>query len=435
MKRYAYNELLAWKLRSDRKPLIIRGARQVGKTWLMEHFAQNEYSDYIYINFEKDKQLKNLFVEDYDVNRILSILQIHSKIKPKPNETLIIFDEIQSVDGGLTSLKYFYEDAPQYHIMAAGSLLGIAIHKNISFPVGKVNFIDVYPLSFFEFLEATGNEDYQEAIINKQWSVISSLKSKYLELLKYYYFIGGMPAAVQSYIDQRDFVKVRTVQNEILDTYENDFSKHAPIEIVPRIRMLWDSIPIQLSKENKKFTYSHIKQGARAKDFELALEWLIDCGLVHKLNRVSKPGIPLKSYVDLSAFKLFFNDTGLLLAKVNTDIDVIIDNVKIFEEFKGALTEQYVFQQLIQNKNITLCYWSSEKSDGEIDMLLQFSKYIVPVEIKASENLQAKSLRAFYNKYGFFSVKTSMSDFRKEEWLVNIPLYAISEIKEIYTKI
>jgi predicted AAA+ superfamily ATPase len=425
MRRIAYQELLAWKNNDNRKPLIIRGARQVGKTWLMKEFAK-EYKNLIYINFEDSTILQQLFVKDFNIDRILMSFQIESGIKAEPGNTLIILDEIQEAKRGLTSLKYFQENAPEYHIIAAGSYLGISMQENTSFPVGKVNFLDLYPMSFYEFLIANGEENLYNVLQQKQWDVITQFKSKYIELLKLYYYIGGMPEVVNDYISNKDFNSTRIIQNQLLIAYEQDFAKHAPRNTIPRIRLVWNSLPTQLSKENRKFVFGLIKKGARAKDFEMAIEWLKDSGLVYQINRISKPGLPLASYKDPSAYKLFMLDIGLLGAMAKLEAKVLTNGSQIFEEFKGALTENYVLQQLINNKQLDIYYWSAEKSSGEIDFIIQHKSNIFPLEVKSEENLKAKSLRAFKDKYQIpLSYRTSMANYRKEEWLENIPLFAI----------
>jgi len=345
---------------------------------------------------------------------------------------LIIFDEIQEAEGAITSLKYFCENAPEYQIIAAGSMLGVVLHKQTSFPVGKIEFLDLYPLNFAEFLLALEQQSLLDLLKSQDWTLIKSFKEKYIHLLRQYYYIGGMPEAVLSYKTQNDFNEVRAIQKRILSAYEQDFSKHAPGEIVPRIRMLWNSIPAQLAKENKKFIYGAVKPGSRAKDYELALSWLTDCGLAYKVCRVSKPGIPLKAYEDIGAFKLFIVDVGLLGAMGDIDVRTLIEGNVIFEEFKGALTEQYVLQQLVTISDLAIYYWSAEKSLAEIDFLVQYSGKVIPIEVKAEENLQAKSLKSFCQKYApSLAIRTSMSDFREEEWLTNLPLYAINEITEL----
>jgi len=302
------------------------------------------------------------------------------------------------------------------------------LHHETSFPVGKVEFLDLYPINFIEFLNAMEQNALTELLISKNWEQIKIFRHKYIEMLKHYYYIGGMPEVVNSFKKNRDFQKVRDIQKRILEAYEQDFSKHAPNDIVPRIRMLWNSIPTQLAKENRKFIYGLIKEGARAKEFEIAMTWLIDCGLIHKVNRITKPAIPLNAYIDFSAFKLFFVDVGLLNAMGNVDVKTLIEGNSIFEEFKGAITEQFVLQQLIADK-IKVYYWSSEKSKAEIDFIIQYKNFVVPIEVKAEENLQSKSLKVFCEKYKpQFAIRTSMSDFRKENWLTNISLYAINNV-------
>ncbi len=436
MKRAQFSYLKQWKQSKNRKPLLIRGARQVGKTWLMKTFGSKEYEQCVYVNFENNSRLKTVFESDFNIQRILLAIQIETGITVEAHNTLLLFDEIQEAPRGLTALKYFYENAPEYHIIAAGSLLGVALSKHTSFPVGKVDFLNLYPLSFSEFLEALGQSRLAYLLHTADWEMVRTFKASYIELLKQYYYIGGMPEAVQSFANSRDFAAVRDIQKRILLAYEQDFSKHAPNEIVPRIRMLWNSMPAQLAKENKKFIYGIIKRGARAKDYELALAWLMDCGLLHKVNRATKPALPLKAYEDFNAFKLFLVDVGLLAAMGNLDVKVLLEGVGIFEEFKGALNEQYVLQQLlITMSNGDIYYWSADNARAEIDFLVQLGTKIVPLEVKAEENLQAKSLRTFYQKYSpKVSLRTSMSDFRNEDWLINLPLYAISELPSLLSE-
>ena len=432
MKRLAIDKLKAWKKKTNRKPLLLRGARQVGKTWLMKEFGKIEYNQTVYVNFESSKALRTLFKDDFDISRIIRALQIETGIQIDAANTLILLDEIQEAEGGITALKYFHENAPQYHIIAAGSLLGVALQRNTSFPVGKVDFLDLYPLNFVEFLMAAGQESLIGLLKQKDWKLLKTFRAKYIELLRQYYFVGGMPEAVNSFFIKNNFQEVREIQKSILSSFELDFSKHAPPEIVPRIRMLWNSISSQLAKENKKFIYRAIRQGARAKDYELALAWLIDCGLVIKVSRVTKPGIPLKSYEDLGAFKLFIVDAGLLAATGDIDATTLLDGSTIFNEFKGALTEQYVLQQLKAETNMPVYYWSAERAASEIDFLIQTGSHVVPIEVKAEENLQAKSLKVFYQKFNpVKSVRTSMSDFRDDGWLLNIPLFAIGNLPEL----
>lgn len=423
MKRESIKQLYSWKENPDRKPLIIRGARQVGKTWLMKEFAAEAYPQYVYVNFEDNEIVKNIFQKDFDIERILLALQLATNVTIT-TDTLILFDEIQEAPKGITSLKYFQEKAPQYHIIAAGSLLGISMHQDASFPVGKVEFMDLYPLSFLEFLNAIGEQNFTKLLLQKDWEMISLFHSKLQEYLRQYFYIGGMPEVVSSFITHKDFSKVRQLQKNILDSYDRDFSKHAPIYEVPRIRMVWKSIPSQLSKENKKFIYGLLKEGARAKEFELAIEWLKDAGLIYKVNRTKKGELPLTAYEDFSAFKLFVVDTGLLCAMSNLPTQVLLEGNTLFTDYKGALTEQYVLQQLKCIKDLSIYYWSAENSRGEIDFLLQYETHIIPVEVKAEENLQSKSLRAFIDRYSeLHGIRFSMSGYRKQDWITNYPLY------------
>jgi predicted AAA+ superfamily ATPase len=370
MYRTSLEYLYKWKEKDNRKPLIIRGARQVGKTWLMKEFANKAYKSHAYINFDNNIQIKQLFLQDLNVDRLIMGLELYTGKKIVPSETLIIFDEVQEVPNALTSLKYFNEDAPSYHIVCAGSLLGIALHPGTSFPVGKVEFMDLYPLSFSEFMLAMGKEQYAELLESKDYEMITTFKQEYINLLKQYFFVGGMPEVVAHYVDNKDFQGVREIQRRILDAYEQDFSKHAPNEIVPRIRMLWNSIPAQLAKENKKFIYGLIKEGARAKEYETALLWLTDCGLIHQVNRVNAPNIPLKAYEDLKAFKLFTLDVGLLSCMVGLHQSALLSGNDLFREFKGALTEQYVLQQLKTLDNLNVYYWTNDRNRAEIDFLI-----------------------------------------------------------------
>lgn len=430
MNRYAMQRLIEWKNDPCRLPMIIRGARQVGKTWLMRELGRTAFESCAYINFDRNERMEQLFSGDFDVDRILRGLAIESGTVIEPEKTLIILDEIQEVPAALQSLKYFCEDdRHSYYIVAAGSLLGIAMHGDTSFPVGKVDSMDLYPLSFTEFLDATGNGPLLDLLRQRDFVMISAFREKYIDLLKTYYFVGGMPAAVNAYIPKQNISAARRVQRRLLLDYERDFSKHAPTAVVPRIRMVWDGIPSQLAKENKKFIYSVLREGARAKDFELAIQWLVDCGLCHKVGRVTKGGIPLKAYRDIPAFKLYLVDVGLLAAMADLDAKTLLKGASIFTEFKGALTEQYVCQQIAAELETEAFYWSAENSSGEVDFVLQHSGNVIPLEVKAEENLRAKSLKFFVANNGLpFGVRTSMSDFRKQEKLVNLPLYAVSQL-------
>ena len=429
MYRIAMEQLYKWKENKNKKPLIIRGARQVGKTWLMKEYGSKAYSDSVYITCDDNQRIRELFSGDMNVERIVIGLELYAGKKIDPINTLIIFDEIQEVPKALTALKYFNENAPQYQIICAGSMLGIALHHGTSFPVGKVEFLDLYPLSFTEFMMAMKKEQFAEILDKGDFGMVTTFKQDYIDLLKHYYYTGGMPEVVLRFSENKDFNEAREIQQRILDTYEQDFSKHAPNEIVPRIRMLWNSIPSQLAKENKKFIYGLIKEGARAKEYELAMLWLADCGLVHKVYRASAPNLPLKAYEDLKAFKLFLVDVGLLSCMVRLRQDILLDGSELFTEFKGALTEQYVLQQLKTLKNIHTYYWTNNRGDAEVDFIIDNGSEVIPLEVKAETNLQAKSLKVYRDKFNpKVSIRSSMADYKKEDWLVNLPLYAINTI-------
>ena len=429
MYRIAIEKLYKWKNSKRRKPLIIEGARQVGKTWLMKEFGKQAYADTVYINFDSNSRMADLFSADLDTDRLIMGLELYAGRKINPDNTLLIFDEVQEVPRALASLKYFYENAPQYHIVCAGSLLGIALHQGTSFPVGKVDFLKLYPLSFSEFLMATGNERFAELLKKQDYEMITSFKQTYIDALKHYYFVGGMPEAVQSFAESKDFNEVRAIQKRILAAYEQDFSKHAPNEIVPKIRMLWNSIPSQLARENKKFIYGLVREGGRAREYETAIMWLSDCGLVHKVSRVNAAGVPLKAYEDLKAFKLFIVDVGLLGCMTGLRQRTLLDGDDLFVEFKGALTEQYVCQQLETIEDLDIYYYTNDRSSCEIDFVVDAGEQIVPIEVKAETNLRAKSLKTYRERFEpELSVRTSMADYKKEDWLLNLPLYAIENI-------
>lgn len=432
MYRDKMNELKKWKDSPTRKPLIIRGARQVGKTWLMKEFGKQYYKKCAYINFDDNSRMDKLFEDDFDLDKIIQGLKIESNVNIEPENTLIILDEIQETPKALKALKYFYENANQYHIVSAGSLLGVAIHEGTSFPVGKVDFLDLAPLSFFEFLEALGEENLLQLLKKNDFDMIGVFNSKLKEFLKLYYYVGGMPEAVNSYAQNKDLKEVRKIQKRLLEAYEQDFSKHAPSNIVPRIRQLWNNIPTQLAKENKKFIYGLVREGARAREYEIALSWLIDCGLVYQINRVTTSKVPLSAYQDFNAFKLYLLDVGLLSAMSGIDAQTLLEGNDVFEEFKGSLTEQYVLCQLKECTDLDVFYWFSDTGTSKLDFITQIGKDNVPIEVKASENLQAKSLKSFVQKYETkFNVRTSMSDYRNDDWITNIPLYCIANIEKI----
>lgn len=429
MNRSAMDILMRWKERKDKKPLVIRGARQVGKTWLMKKFGDTAFKKSVYINFDSNQQMKTLFESDMRIERIVMGLELYAGEKIDPRETLLIFDEIQEVPNALKALKYFNEDAPEYQIVCAGSLLGVALHEGTSFPVGKVEFMDLHPLSLTEFMIALGKEKHVELFHSGDYDMMSTFKLDFIDILKQYYYVGGMPEAVAHFVENKDFNEVRAIQERILTAYEQDFSKHAPYETIPRIRMLWNSIPSQLTKESKKFLYGLVKEGSRAKDYEMAMLWLIDCGLVHKVHRVSAPSLPLKAYEDLKAFKLFVLDVGLLGCIVRLKQSVLIDGNELFKEFKGALTEQYVLQQLKTLHHVDTYYWTNDRGNAEVDFLIDTGESVIPVEVKAESNLKAKSLQVFREKYTpQLSVRTAMVDYKLEEWLLNLPLWAIENI-------
>lgn len=427
MERTLLKKLSEWRVSKNRKPLIIQGARQVGKTWLMKTFGAKEFEQVIYLNFESSERLKNMFVADFNIQRIISVIEIESNKKIDSKNCLLIFDEIQEAEKGLTALKYFYEQAPEYFIVAAGSLLGILLQKNNSFPVGKVDFLQLFPMSFTEFLQNSGEAMLVNQLAEKNWKVLETFHEKLVEKLRLYYFVGGMPEVIADYIENTNLETVRAIQKKIITGYENDFAKHAPNEIVPKIKMVWQSLISQLSKENRKFIYGQIKKGARAKDFEAAINWLTDAGLVLKVNRIEKPTLPLNAYADFDAFKLFLLDIGLLNAIGNVNQKILLEKNNILTEFKGALTEQFVCQQLkIKNE---IFYWTVANTSAEIDFVLQDKNEIIPIEVKAEENLKSKSLKVYVEKFSpKIAIRTSMSKYRAESWLTNIPLYAIGEL-------
>lgn len=426
MQRFLMEDLIQWKNKSNRKPLILKGARQVGKTWLMKEFGRLNFKKVAYVTFYNNQRMKKVFEDDYDIERILININIETHTEVTPEDTLIIFDEIQEAPRALESLKYFCENASEYAVIAAGSLLGVAIHSGISFPVGKVDTLELHPMNFREFLLAMGEDALAKLLEKDDMGILADFNEKYIFWLKNYYYVGGMPEIVQYYSEHKNYDEVRNMQNLILEQYENDFGKHTLANELPRIRMVWNSIPLQLAKENKKFFFGKIKEGARAKDFELAIEWLQDCGLIKKVYKVSKPAVPLKAYIDFSAFKLYLLDVGLLGALSELDAESILEGNAVFVEFKGALTEQYVLQQMVSDMKYTPYYYAGEKSTYEVDFLVQKNKNIVPVEVKAEENLRAQSLKVYCEKFKpEYAVRTSMSNYREQEWMVNIPLYAI----------
>ena len=425
MERSIYLSLKKWKESPTRKPLILQGARQVGKTYILKKFGAREYSEVVYINCDDNNDMQNMFV-DYDVDRIIRSLSAISGVSIKPSTTLLILDEIQEVERGLASLKYFCEKAPEYHVAVAGSLLGITLHEGTSFPVGKVDMLYMYPMDFEEFLLAMGKEQLVELLRNNSWAALTPLRGMLTELLRQYYFVGGMPEAVKTYVERGDIWEVRSIHSKIIDAYRNDMSKHVPKQQVQRINMVWNSIPSQLARDNKKFIYGALRKGARANDFEIAIQWLVDSGLVHKVHRISKPVVPLKFYEDMSSFKLFLLDCGLLGALSETPPEQMLIGDNVFEEYKGAFTENYVLQQLKSLPRTFVYYYSNDNSTLEIDFVVQHEAHVIPIEVKAEENLRAKSLRQFVtDNSGLHGVRFSMSDYREQDWLTNVPLWAV----------
>lgn len=425
MERSIYQQLKAWKDSPSRKPLILEGARQVGKTYILKEFGNREYDNLVYINCDNNDKLSAIF-SDYDIPRIIRSLSAISGESIVPGKTLIFLDEIQEISKGLASLKYFCENAPEYHVVVAGSLLGITLHEGTSFPVGKVDMLYLYPMDFEEFLLAMGKEKLVDIMRTKDWETMKLLHPVCEELLRQYYFTGGMPEAVAGYVQTQDIWTVRGIQEKIIKAYSNDISKHAPTNQVQRINMVWKSIPSQLARDNKKFIYGAVKKGARANDFEIAIQWLIDAGLVHKVSRIKKAAIPLSFYEDMSAFKLFVLDCGLLGAMSQTPPEQILIGNNVFEEYKGAFSENFVLQQLLCIPHTYIYYYSNENSTMEIDFVVQHEATVIPIEVKAEENLRAKSLHQYViENPGLHGLRLSMSPYREQDWMTNIPLYAV----------
>ena len=426
MERIDINKLTEWKSSPDRKPLVLNGARQVGKTWLLREFAQKEYAKEAYIVCRKNELVQQVFKQDFNVERILRALRAISGVDITPGDTLIILDEVQDIPEALEALKYFCENAPEYHIAVAGSLLGISLHSNVSYPVGKVNTLNVYPMNFEEFLLAKGEIEAYKLLTSRDFSVINLLHDKFVDLLRQYYYVGGMPEVVKKYVETGALQEVRRIQNEILHGYDRDFSKHAPKEQVPRIRMVWKSIPSQLFKDNKKFIYGTLRKGARANDFEIAIQWLIDAGLLYKVSRCTKPALPLDIYEDLAAFKLYMVDLGLLGAMVGTEPSQILINNAAFTEYKGGLTEQYVLQQMKSHGVSPIYYHKTDDSRLELDFVIQRQAHLLPIEVKAEGNVRANSLSTLLkNTPSLTAVRYSMLPYKEQGQLTNIPLYAV----------
>lgn len=425
MNRQIYNELKRWKASQDRKPLVLLGARQVGKTWIMRYFGAQEYESVAYINCDDEPRAKELFTPDYDMDRILLSIQVITGVKVLPGKTLVILDEIQELERGLHSLKYFYEKSPQYHVMVAGSLLGITLGRGESFPVGKVDMLHMYPMNFSEFLDAMGKTELIALIHSKEWQVIELMKEKFEYLLRQYYYVGGMPKVVSKYVSNGDLAEVRKEQMAIVDAYRRDISKHTTNRESMRIGQVLDSLPSQLARENKKFVYGAVRKGARAADFELAIQWLVDAGIVLRVHRISEARMPLKFYEQLDAFKLFLLDCGLLACMADTAADQMLVDNKVFIEFKGAFTEQYVAQELV-SMDIKPYYWSNDRTPAEIDFVVQQDGKAIPIEVKASTNVRSKSLAQFIkDNEGLKGLRLSLCSYIDQSWMENIPLYAL----------
>ena len=426
MERLVLQQLRVWKDRTDRKPLIVNGARQVGKTWALREFARREYKKEAYVVCRKNELVAQIFRKNFDTKRILLALSAVAHVDITPGDTLVILDEVQEIPEAIEALKYFCEEAPEYHIAVAGSQLGISLHRDVSYPVGKVNEIDVFPMSYGEFLLAKGEVQAYRLLEERNFEVTNLLHEKYVDLLRQYYYVGGMPEAVKTYVESGALQEVRRVQLEILKGYERDFSKHAPKEQVERIRMVWRSIPSQLFKENKKFIYGAIRQGARAKEFELAIEWLADSGLLYKVQRCTKPALPLNVYEDVSAFKLYLVDIGLLGAMVSTDPAQMLINNQVFSEYKGGMTEEYVLQEMKNRGIAPIYYHNTDKSRLEIDFLIQRQGQLLPIEVKAEGNVKANSLTALLrSEPEMQAVRFSMLPYKRQEQLCCMPLYAV----------
>lgn len=426
MERIVLQELIRWKNSEDRKPLILNGARQVGKTWVLREFAKREYSKEAYVVCRKNEYAKNLFTKDFDVERILRGLRAITSVDITPGDTIIILDEVQDIPEAIESLKYFCEQAPQYHIAVAGSLLGISLHESVSYPVGKVDEIRVFPMNFEEFLLAKGDVEIYKAVVSKDYDTTNIIHEKLVDLLRQYYYVGGMPEVVQKYIDTGALQSVRHIQNRILSGYDIDFSKHAPSEQVQRIRMVWKSIPSQLFKENKKFIYGALRKGARAREYEIAIEWLVNAGLVYKVQRCNKLSLPLAVYEDLAAFKLYFLDLGLLGAMVNTEPVQVLVSGNIFSEFKGGMTEQFVLQQFMSHNILPVYYYKTDDSRLELDFVIQRHGTILPIEVKAEGNVRANSLTMFLaNNPDVKAERYSMLPYKEQKQITCIPLYLI----------
>lgn len=424
MDRSIYNQLLAWKNREGRKPLILNGARQVGKTYVLQQFGKNEYQKLAFFSLDRNAKAVEVFEKGGSTADMLMALSAISQTDITPNDTLVVLDEIQDCPKALEALKFFCEDAPHIHIIMAGSLLELSLHSGVSYPVGKVEELRLYPMNFIEFLQAMDKPQLVGLLEKGNWNVIRLLETELIGLLRQYYYVGGMPAAVLAHVQQKGLQEVRTIQKQIIQDYRRDFSKHAPEREVPRINMVWDSIPAQLAKENKKFVYGAVKKSGRAAEFELAIQWLIDAGLAYKVQRVNTPRLPFKFYEELKAFKLFMLDVGLMGAMADTSAEAMLVGDGVFAEYKGAFTELYVFTQL-KSMGQSLYYHATDNSTIEIDFLTQWRNRVVPIEVKAEVNVKSKSLRTFISNHPELKgLRYSMLPYEAHDWMVNVPLYA-----------
>lgn len=425
MYRKAYQRLLEWKHKTDRKPLLLLGARQVGKTWLMKEFGANEYANVVYINCDAEPLAKELFQNDYDIRRLLLGFQAISGQTIEEGNTLIILDELQEAPRGLHSLKYFCENAPGYHVIAAGSLLGVTLAHSESFPVGKVDMLKIYPMDFEEFLEGIGQKQLCDVLASHDEILVDTFAAKITDYLFQYYFVGGMPEVVASFAQKNDLNLVRSLQSAIIDAYRRDIAKHSSKTESIRIGQVLQSLPSQLAKENKRFIYSAVKKGSRAAEFEIAIQWLVDAGLVYKVSRVNKVAVPLRFYEDIEAFKLFFLDIGLLCCMADVPASAMLINTDALTEYKGMVSEQYVAQQL-SSADIDLFYWSNPRTPAELDFVVQLNGRVYPIEVKAGTNVRGKSLSQFLKENDTAEgLRYSLLPYKQQDRLTNIPLYEL----------
>jgi predicted AAA+ superfamily ATPase len=426
VERHAFAALRAWKDDPERKPLVLRGARQVGKTWLLQEFGRSDYEKVVYVNCQRNPSVAAVFAGDLDAERILRGLEIAARDTIEPTTTLLIIDEIQDVPPALTSLKYFQEERPDIHLASAGSLLGLALRADASFPVGKVSFLDLHPMDFDEFLRGVGEAQLADTVMQHDWGLLGAFRDRLVELLRLYMFVGGMPEAVLRHAEGASTDVVRAVQLDIIRGYENDFAKYASATGSRRIAQVWTSMPAQLARENKRFVFGHVRKGARGREFGDAIQWLSDAGLVHRVTRYTKPANPVRTYEDKDMFKLYLHDVGVLGALSRLDAALLLQGAGIFEEFKGALTEQYVLQQIVAARNEAPMYWAAEQAKAEVDFAIERADTLVPIEVKAAENLRSQSLRSYIDRFHpHQALRFSLSSYREQADLINVPLYAI----------